>query len=78
MHVHGPIEQEYVTDEHGAILAVIQHEGSVYRVWKREKVQFPPRARNTLLGSYRSMEEARRVAEALRAAPRGGLASGNG
>jgi hypothetical protein len=59
------MQQEYVTDELGVVHAVIQYEGDVYRVWRREKVQFPPRARNTLIGSYRSIEEARRVARAL-------------
>ncbi len=59
------METEVIKDEEGHIIGEIREENGSYLVWKRERPSFPPSSRHTFLGSAKTLEEARALAEKL-------------
>ena len=58
--------REVITDSEGRVVGEIVEDGGAFLVLKKEKLQFPPRNRNVLLGSCESLDDARALARKLR------------
>ena len=59
------MDPEVIKDDDGHIIGEIREENGDYLIWKRERPSFPPTSRHTLIGTAKSLEEARELAERL-------------
>ncbi len=59
------MDPEVIKDSDGYIIGEIREENGDYLIWKRERPSFPPTSRHTLIGTAKSLEEARELAERL-------------
>ena len=58
-----PAERELIKDANGRVVAEILLDDGMYTVVRREKPTFPPTSRNTLVGSFDSIQAARQAAD---------------
>lgn len=59
------VQTEVIKDDEGHIIGEIREENGSFLVWRRERPSFPPSSRHTFLGSAKSLEQARKLANEL-------------